>query len=129
MLLTNLLKNLELVGDMFDGSHEYPAIQLYSNKDNLLLAAETPGFNEKDLDISIAEDVINISGKRGKSEQEEGLKMIRSERWNGNFSRRIELPVEVESNRAKAVLKDGLLEITLPIKEKVKPRKIAVQGA
>ena len=55
MLLVNLLRDFEMLGEAFERGHEYPRIQLYSNKDELRLLAEIPGVLEKDLDVSVSE--------------------------------------------------------------------------
>ena len=129
MLLANFLNNFEMMGGVFEPMDQFPAIQLHSNENSLLLLAELPGISEKDLEVSISDDVVTISGKKEKFSLEgENQREIRSERWSGNFLRKIELPFEVEGKQIKANLKDGVLSISMPIKEKDKPKKITIQG-
>ncbi len=129
MLLENLLKDFEIMEEVFNLGYEYPRIQLHSNKDNLLLLAEVPGISERELKISVSEDVVTISVQKEKAKHEDkSLKILRSEIRNDNFSRKIELPFEVEEDKIKAHLKNGLLSIILPIKEQDKPKIIKIEG-
>ena len=129
MLLANLLNDFGMIGEMLKQSYEYPRVQLYSNKENLLLLFEVPGFSEGELDVSLTDDVVTISGKKEKFDPEsKDLRVLRSEIPSGDFTRRVELPFEVRGGEVKATLKDGILSLTMPIKEKDKPKTIQIQG-
>jgi len=116
-------------GSMY-GAHqsEYPLIQIYADKDFLILRAEVPGVALEDLSISITDDVLTLSGEIKESIFDANVKALRKERITGKFSRTVELPYPVESDKAEAVLKNGLLNLTLPIKEAVKPRQISIKS-
>ena len=129
MLLAKFLNDFGMMGEVFERTEPLPAIQLHSNENSLLLLAELPGVSEKDLEVSISDDVVTISGKKEKFSLEgENQREIRSERWSGNFLRKVELPFEVEGKKIKANLKDGVLSVSMPIKEKDKPKKITIHG-
>ncbi len=141
MLLVNLLKDFEMLGEALNRGYEYPRIQLHSDQDNLQLLAEVPGLSEKDIEVSVSEDVVTIKGNKQKSkepfatpqtngEQMEKIKfrVLGSEIWSGDFARRIELPCEVDNKDIKATLKSGLLSLLMPIKEKDKEKIINVEG-
>lgn len=132
---SNLLENLDRIQNelarAFEGPYSrtgrYPAINLYANDDAYLVTAELPGVAADDIKISVTGDVVSISGKRDSQEVSEDATLHRRERFNGEFNRRIELPKEVDGDKVEATMKNGVLSITLPVKEEVKPRTIAVK--
>ncbi|MGB9626143.1 MAG: Hsp20/alpha crystallin family protein [Phycisphaerae bacterium] len=90
--------------------------------------AELPGLTKDDIEITLEDGVLTISGeKRISSERKDGHYHIR-ERQYGRFSRQFSLPVAVDENKVDALLKDGVLKITLDKREEAKPRKITVSG-
>ncbi|HOW19548.1 MAG TPA: Hsp20/alpha crystallin family protein [Phycisphaerae bacterium] len=90
--------------------------------------AEMPGLTKDDIEITLEDGVLTISGeKKTSSEQKSGHYHIR-ERQYGRFSRQFSLPSAVDENKVDALLKDGVLRITLDKREDVKPRKITVSG-
>jgi len=102
-----------------------PALDLYEDKDNLVVQAEVPGFKKEDLDISFQDGSLTITGER-KHETKEGHDVSRSERFYGKFHRTFVLPKAVDVTKVKARYKDGILTITLPKAEEAKPRQISV---
>lgn len=110
--------------DLFGGWT--PAVDLYEDKDNLIVRAELPGMNKESIDISLHEGVLTLSGERKAEEQPEGSDTYRSERFYGRFQRSFELPRPVESERVNASYRDGVLTVTLPKTEGAKPRQIQV---
>lgn len=106
-----------------------PALNVWETDSDLHFEAELPGFAQDDLDISIDGDRLTIRGERSAEETEEGKQFIRRERWFGRFSRTISLPASVDASKASASLVNGLLDITLPKREEVRPRKITVKPA
>ena len=101
-----------------------PSLDVSETTENILVKAEVPGMDAKDIDISLANDVLTIKGKK---EQEKEENYHRTERSYGSFSRSIRLPHEVQSDKIKASYKDGVLKITLPKSEEVKEIKIKVE--
>lgn len=91
-----------------------PAIELQDTEDSLILRAQIPGIEAKDLDIRISREAVVITGERRyeKKEQEGGY--VRSEFRYGNFQRVISLPVAIENDRVQSEFKDGVLMLTLP---------------
>ncbi|MFE1747458.1 Hsp20/alpha crystallin family protein [Coleofasciculus sp. H7-2] len=91
-----------------------PAIELQDTEDSLILRAQIPGIEAKDLDIRLSREAVVITGDRRyeKKEQEGGY--VRSEFRYGNFQRLIPLPVAIQNEQAKAEFKDGILTLTLP---------------
>lgn len=108
----------------------FPPLNVWADEERVLLTAELPGVEPDSLDISIVGDTLTLSGERP-LQQENGVKYHRRERWHGNFSRTMEMPFRVDSEKVEANFQNGILEITLPRAEEDKPRRISVsaQGA
>src|SRR6266704_2284414 len=99
-----------------------PTLDLYEDKDNLIVKAELPGMKRDEIDISVHDGTLTISGERKYEEQKEDAETYRSERFFGKFHRTLTLPKPVESDKAKASYKDGILTVTLPKTEEAKPK-------
>jgi len=114
-------------GDGWHGSG-VPAIDLYQTDNDVVVKATLPGMRADDVQISITGDVLNIKGEmKEKSESKEKNYHIREQRW-GAFERNVMLPTSVVSEKAKAEFEDGILTITLPKAEEVKPKMITVKA-
>jgi HSP20 family protein len=105
----------------------FPAINMWVNDDGQIVNAEMPGIRAEDVDVSVDGDILTISGVRGSDELPEGAQYLRRERSSGNFSRSIQLPYKVASDRVDASFKNGILTITLPRAEADKPKKITIK--
>jgi len=106
----------------------FPAINIWTNEDEMILSAELPGMKVDDIDLNITADALVLIGKRSPQQLEEGARYHRRERNHGEFSRSIQLPFMVDPGKAKAVFKNGILEISLVRAEADKPKKIAVKA-
>jgi HSP20 family protein len=106
----------------------YPALNVWEDNDSLFVEAELPGFDLNDLEIFVdGENHLSIKGERQKPELEDAA-WHRRERGYGSFSRSVELPSDVDADKVTANLKAGVLTITLPKKEEVKPRRVEVKA-
>ena len=103
-----------------------PALDLYQTNDDVVAVVELPGMRKEDIDISLHDGMLTISGER-KDETAEDNKMARTERFVGKFRRSISLPTRVDANKVNATYKDGILTVTLPKAEEVKPKQIQVK--
>ncbi len=103
----------------------FPKTNMYDNGDSFLLIAELPGVNKDDLNIKVQGNYLELSGNR-KSEVPEGYKAHRLERKASSFSKSFTLVSEVDAEKIEAVLKDGLLTLTLPKAESAKPKQITI---
>lgn len=105
-----------------------PAIEMFEKDNDLVIRAELPGVNKEDIDISITNDTLTIKGEYKKSEEIKEEKYYLREKVYGNFLRTIALPPDVDTDKAEASLKNGILEIVMAKKEeaKTKEKKIAV---
>lgn len=105
-----------------------PAVDLYEDKDNVFVKAELPGLKKEDIEVSLEDGVLTISGERKSEEKVEGKEARRSERFYGQFRRSISLSSEVKADQVTANYKDGVLTITLPKVEAAKPKQIEVKA-
>jgi len=104
-----------------------PALDLAETKDNLVVTAELPGIDPKDISIDLSGDVLTVRGekKQEKEEKEENYHLI--ERRYGSFTRSIRLPVKIDEEKIKASYKNGVLKIVLPKSEEVKKKEIKIK--
>jgi HSP20 family protein len=111
-----------------DGGWSSPAIDMYQTDDEVVVKAALPGFKADEVQINVTGDVLTI---RGEMKQEEEKKdrawHIREQRW-GSFERSVALPTAVTSDKANADFENGILTITLPKAEEVKPKTITVKA-
>lgn len=106
-----------------------PTIDLYDDRDHLVLKAEIPGMKKEDIDISLHGDVLTLSGERKEEKTFEKADTYRSERFLGRFQRTLTLPCTVDAGKVQASYKDGVLTVTLPKSEEAKPKQIEVKVA
>ena len=105
-----------------------PALDLYQNNDNVVAAVELPGMRKEEIEISLHDGTLTISGERRKeSSTGNNGKAERSERYVGKFRRSIALPTRVDANKVTATYRDGVLTVTLPKAEEAKPKQIQVR--
>lgn len=106
-----------------------PAVDIKEENDKFVIHADIPGVKPEDIDISMENGVLTIRGeKKTEAETEkEGYKRV--ERTYGSFYRRFSLPDTADSDAISAVSKHGVLELTIPKKDVVKPKKISVTAA
>jgi len=101
-----------------------PAVNVYQDKDQFTVVVELPGLKKEEIEISLHDDTLTISGER-KREESSGLEFL-TERLYGNFQRSLTLPTAVDTEKVKASYKDGLLQVVLPKAEEAKPKQIEV---
>lgn len=108
----------------FDDSilSDFPKVDIKDKKKEIIVEAELPGMNEKDIHVQVEDDVLIIHGERQQEKEEENGNLYRAERFYGYFHRAIPLPDEVDERNAKAVFRKGVLKIKLP-KKPVSERK------
>ncbi len=103
-----------------------PALDLYDNAEKTVVKAELPGLKKEDINISLQDGVLTVSGERKEEKEFETAETYRSERLLGRFQRSIRLPSPVETDKIKATYTDGVLTVTLPKTEAAKPKNIPV---
>ncbi len=105
-----------------------PSVDIYENKDQIVLEAELPGMNQEDFDLSVENNVITLRGERKFEKTEETDNYHRVERSYGAFTRSFTLPQTVSPEGATAEYNNGVLRVTLPKREETKARRIQVSG-
>ena len=103
----------------------FPAIDVVSNPQQVDVYLTAPGIDVKDLDISIQQNVLSVSGRRSAHTEEKGS-LHRQERYTGEFRRVLTLPEDVDPTRVNASYVDGVVRITVQRREVAKPRQIEI---
>ncbi|MBX3187952.1 MAG: Hsp20/alpha crystallin family protein [Labilithrix sp.] len=104
-----------------------PRFNVFDAGASLVVSADVPGLTEKDLDVSLEDGVLTVSGER-KPEAREGFGVHRRERGAVRFTRSLALPLKVDPEKATASVKDGVLTVTLAKAPEARPRQIAVRA-
>jgi len=114
-------------GNLAAGNRVVPAIDLYQTEEAVVLKASLPGIDPDDLKISVTGDVLTIQGEQtAENEEKQATYHIRERKW-GSFSRSLSLPVPVQSEKANAEYENGILTLTLPKAEEIRPKTITVK--
>jgi HSP20 family protein len=103
-----------------------PAFDVFEDKDNVYVRAELPGIRKEDIDLSLHNGSLSVSGERRNDQEFKDADVYRAERFFGRFQRTINLPAQVAADKIKAQYKDGILNVTLPKAEEAKPKHIDV---
>lgn len=103
-----------------------PSVDIFEEGGDMVVKAEIPGISKEDLNVSITEDALTISGEKKQEEKIERKDFHRIERSYGSFSRSFRLPDNVSGEKAKASFKDGILEIRIPKTKESKAKKIQI---
>jgi HSP20 family protein len=106
-----------------------PSVDIYENKDHIVLEAELPGMKQEDFDLSIENNVLTLRGERKFEKTDESDSYHRVERSYGAFTRSFTLPQTVSAEGANAEYNNGVLRVTLPKREETKARRIQVTGS
>ncbi|MEE9295757.1 MAG: Hsp20/alpha crystallin family protein [Phycisphaerae bacterium] len=111
---------------LFVGRNE-PPVNVWQDAEHVHVEVELPGLSIQDVEVHITESELSIKARRPEVDSE-SVTYHRQERATGELVRHVKLPVLVDAERAEAVLKDGLLKVTMPKSETVRPRRISVSG-
>ena len=108
-----------------------PKVDIKDEDKEIIVSAELPGMDQKDIDVTVTNDSIRISGEKKHEREEEEKDFYRHERFCGSFDRVIDLPAEVEEDKAEAEFSKGVLTIRLPKSEEAqaKHKKIKIKSA
>lgn len=117
---------------LFDGAiasnrRGYPAVNVWTNSEAAAVTAELPGYDPKDVQLSIVGDTLTIKGSRREPEFKQGDHFHRQERVHGDFERSLRLPFAINNDKVEAKFYNGILQIMLPRAEEDKPKKIEIK--
>ena len=140
MLWGDQLPDIRLFDDRFDRLIErafgrerhapwMPAMDVYETEDKVVVSVELPGMTAEDVEVSVEDSTLTVSGKREFSSEVKEESYHRIERHYGTFSRTFSLPPTVDTAKVAAEYKNGVLTVRLPMREEAKPRQVKVEVA
>jgi HSP20 family protein len=106
-----------------------PAVDMVDHKEEIVLRADLPGLEEKNIEVTVQDGSLTIRGERKEETEEKKEDYYYSERRYGLFARTLPLPAGVEADKVKATFRNGVLEVHLPKAKEAKGRKIEVKAA
>lgn len=106
-----------------------PSVDIFENDNEIVVKAELPGMNAKDIDVKLENNILMLKGERRFEKEAKEENYHRIEREYGSFSRAFSLPVAVNADKVTAEYKDGVLKVVLPKKEEIKPKPIKIAAA
>lgn len=104
-----------------------PALESFIDSGKLIIRAELPGVDPKDVDVTVTGDQLTIRGTREQRADEQSCSFIHREFSYGSFERTVRLPGAIKSEDVKASYRNGVLELTMPVPEQSKSRKVTIQ--
>jgi len=111
-----------------DGGRGQLPIDMYQTANEVVVKATLPGFKPDEVDISVTGDTLNIKAEHKEEQEIKDEDYFYRERRYGSFMRSVPIPVQVKSDKAEAVFENGVLTLTLPKAEEVKPKQIKVKA-
>jgi HSP20 family protein len=121
------------IGGNDDNGHSVadwvPAVDIVEEKDRFVLRADVPGVRPEDIDVSMENGILSVSGQRHEEKSEEAEGVRRLERISGRFYRRFSLPDSANADEISAKSANGILEVIIPKQPEVKARRISVESA
>jgi len=112
--------------DLWEGQTKAPLVDIYEENDAIVVKAEIPGLKKEEIDISISDDAITLSGKKKDVKEVKKENFYQKEIREGSFLRTLSLPCRVDREKVKASYKDGMLEVILPKSPEEKKKEIKV---
>jgi HSP20 family protein len=113
--------------DNLENANFIPAIDVYENKDSVVIEASLAGIKREDVNISVKDDIFSLEGSRRETSEVEEKNYYRKEVRTGSFHRSVMLPASVQADLAEAHFENGLLKIILPKEERAKSKNIQIQ--
>ena len=103
-----------------------PSVDIFEDGNSVVVKAEVPGMRKEDIEVNLTQDTITISGHKKEEEKVEKKDFYRLERSFGSFTRKLRLPTDILTDKAKASFKDGVLEVRIPKSPTAKSKKIPI---
>jgi HSP20 family protein len=112
-----------------DGEEEYlPAVESYIKDGNLIVRADVPGLEQKDIEVNVLGNVLTIKGEREDKKEAKQEDYIRREFTYGKFERRMTLPEGAVTDKIKATFRNGVVEVTMPVGKELAARKVPLEA-
>jgi len=128
-LMRSVLNGIDPFSNTRTGQPVFPAVNVWQGDEAVAITAELPGIDPSDIDISVKDNVLTITGERRAPEISEGARWHRNERSFGKFTRAVRLPFAASDDKVEARMADGVLRIVVGRPEADKPRKIQIKAA
>jgi HSP20 family protein len=103
-----------------------PVVDIYEHEENIVITAELPGVDKKDMTVDVKDGILTLKGERSTHNEVKEDNYYRQERCYGKFERSFTLPVEIDPEKITADYKDGVLKIDIPKTEKSKPKQVSI---
>ena len=127
-LFDRFFEDFELPMRFTEETEFNPAFDVSETEKELIVKAEVPGMDKKDININLSDGLLTMTGEKKHEKKEEGENYHLVERHYGKFSRTMRLPSTVNTEKVDAIYKDGVLTITVPKTETVQPKKIEIKS-
>ncbi|MBN1444520.1 MAG: Hsp20/alpha crystallin family protein [Candidatus Omnitrophica bacterium] len=111
---------------IWEAQAKVPAVDVCEDKDNVFVKAELPGLKKDEISVSLADDILTLSGRKSETQEEKKENYYRKEIREGSFARSVEIPWSIDRDKITASYKDGVLEIVLPKAPEEKKKEIKV---
>ena len=128
-LMRSMLRDFDRASPGHVTQPVFPAVNVWQGDEAVAITAELPGVDPADIDISVKENVLTLSGERKAPEVPEGARWHRNERGFGRFARSVRLPFVAAEDKVEARMTNGVLRIVIGRPEEDKPRKIEIKAA
>ncbi|MCA0906053.1 Hsp20/alpha crystallin family protein [Ruegeria marisrubri] len=128
-LMRSMMRDVDRFTPNRTAQSVFPAVNVWQGDDAIAITAELPGVDAADIDISVKNNVLTLSGERKVPTLPEGAKWHRSERGYGKFTRSIKLPFAATGDKVEARMADGVLRVVIGRPEEDKPKKIEIKAA
>jgi HSP20 family protein len=109
-------------------SSTYPLMNVYDDKENILVTAELPGSAKEQVNITFSDGILTVSGKQQPLAKTKGMTVVRKERSEGDFEKTLRVPTKIKQDAIKASFSNGILTVAIPKAEEVKPKTIAIEA-
>jgi HSP20 family protein len=117
-----------MFGDLANGVERRwaPAVDVVREKDSLLIRADVPGIKPDEVKVEVEDDILTVSGSHEETKEEKDKSFLRRERRYGSFSRSMALPSGVDPKKIKAITRDGVVEVTVPLPKAPEKKKVEI---
>ncbi len=126
-MLDEFFNGLPARGDVSECCEWAPRVDIREEKDRYVADFELPGLEKDEVQVTLENGVLTVTGERKREETREDDKIYRSERFYGKFARSLRLPDDVNAEQVEAGFKNGVLRVAVPKKEESKPRSIEIK--
>jgi HSP20 family protein len=134
--LSSLRREMDRMWDRFMGETPFPrifrgewapSVDISEDKNSVVVKAELPGMEAKDVEVNLTDNVLTIKGEKKEEKEQKDERRHVIERYHGSFERSFQLPGKVQSDKIDAVFEKGVLKITLPKTEEAKKKEIKIK--